>query len=82
MSESTADMQAHLTTLRTAWYDLAAGGKPVTLAYNMGAGSKSVTYTAADRDALRAEIGRLEARLGVAACDRMFRRRAIGVRFG
>ena len=81
MSESTTVLQARLDTLRAAYWDLVAGTKATVLGYDMGTGKRSVTYTPANLDVLRAAIARLEAQLGVPHCERTFRRRAIGFRF-
>ena len=66
-----------LADARIAYHQLMMGGKAVTLAYNTGAGSKSVTYSPADRGALNEYIASLERQLQICGG-----RRAIGVRFG
>lgn len=53
------------------------GAKTVSLSYAQGTGARSVTYTAANLDALRGYITDLKRQLGVTTT----RRRAIGVRF-
>ena len=71
-----ATLLQFLADARTAYHQLMTGAKAVTLGYDMGAGKKSVTYSAASLAALNEYIASLERQLGISG-----RRRAIGVRF-
>lgn len=62
-------------TAQAALLQLATGGKPVSVSYAQGDGSKSVTFAPADEGRLRQLIAHLNGLLGQGA------RRAIGVRF-
>jgi len=65
----TATLQQRLSQMTLALLDLEAGGKVVTVSYAQGDGSRSVTYSQADRAGLRQTIlevqSALDARLGV-----------------
>lgn len=65
-----------LADARLAYHQLMTGGKAVTLAYDMGAGKKQVTYTQAERGDLNAYIASLERQLGITGG-----RRSINVSF-
>jgi hypothetical protein len=71
-----ATLQTWLTISQQALQDLATGGKPVTLSYAQGDGSKSVTYTPAQISLLEQRCRNLARALGLVGP-----RRAIGVRF-
>lgn len=62
---SAADMQSRLSALQAAYFDLAAGGKIVTATYNQGDGTKSVTYTAADKADIYRAVLMLQKALGI-----------------
>lgn len=69
-------LQSWLTASQQALQDLSTGGKPVTLSYAQGDGTKSVTYTPAQISLLEQRIRNLARALGLVGP-----RRAIGVRF-
>jgi hypothetical protein len=71
-----ATLQAWLTASQQALQDLSIGGKPVTLSYAQGDGTKSVTYTPAQISLLEQRCRNLARALGLVGP-----RRAIGVRF-
>lgn len=73
---STDTLQAWLTQCQQALQDLTVGGKPESVSYAQGDGSKAVTYTRADISQLEQRIRNLGRALGLVG-----RRRAIGVRF-
>ena len=60
-----ATLQSWLTACQQAIQDLTTGGKVQTAAYTQGDGSKSVTYTAADLNALRMRAQMLGQALGL-----------------
>ncbi len=76
IGQSPETLQAWLTAAQTALQDLSTGGKPVTLSYNTGAGSKSVTYQMTDIGMLERRISALAHALGLAP-----RRRAMSPGF-
>lgn len=61
----TTDLQARLTALQSAYLDLSAGAKVVTVSYAQGNGNKSVTYKAADLSEVVSAIRLVQAQLGV-----------------
>lgn len=65
---SDADAQSRLSALAAAYFDLEAGEKVVTAAYSQGDGTKSVTYTAADKTGIARAILMLKKRLGLIDC--------------
>lgn len=69
-------LQVKFTEIQTAIFDLAKGGKAVSLNYAQGDGAKAVTYTAADLATLNLLLRQIGAALGFNG-----RRRAIAVRF-
>jgi hypothetical protein len=72
----TVTMQAQLLEARAAYHRLLTGSKAEQVTYAAGQVSRSMKYTAANIEALRAYIADLERKLGMTS-----RRRAIGVRF-
>lgn len=71
-----ATLQTWLTQAQQALQDLTAGGKPETVSYAQGDGSKAVTYTRAQVPLLEQRIRNLARALCLVGP-----RRAIGVRF-
>lgn len=69
-------LQQWLTAAQQALQDLSVGGKAVTVTYAQGDGSRSVTYTPAERGTLEGRVRALARALGLTG-----RSRAIGVRF-
>lgn len=72
----TAILQTWLSAAQQALQDLTTGGKPETVSYGQGDGTKSVTYTRANIGQLQQRIRGLGRALGLVGS-----RRAIGVRF-
>lgn len=62
---STADMQARLTALQAAYFDLSSGAKIVTATYNQGDGAKSVTYQQSDIAQIQRSILMLQKAIGI-----------------
>jgi hypothetical protein len=58
-------VQQWLVAAMTAEQELAVGGKVATASYSQGDGSRTVSYTAADRAFLKARIAELSAFLGI-----------------
>lgn len=65
---SVPDMQARLSALQAAYFDLSAGAKIVTATYNQGDGTKSVTYKPADLMQVYRSILMLQKALGIINC--------------
>ncbi len=70
-------LQQALTSAQAALIALQTGGKPVSLSYAQGDGSKSITYSAAEQGALGLLIRQLQRELGL--IDRV--RRPMRLRF-
>lgn len=70
-------LAAALSAAQAAYLALVSGGKPVSVSYTQGDGSKSVTYSKAEIGSLSILIRQLQAQLGTICRPR----RAIGVRF-
>ena len=62
---STADMQARLSALQAAYFDLISGAKVVTASYAQGDGNKSVTYQQTDIAHIIKSIQMLQKSLGL-----------------
>lgn len=62
---SNAQLQADLSAAQQAYLELSSGTKVVTVSYAQGAGSRSVTYQAADMGALQNVIRTLQQQLGI-----------------
>ncbi|MCJ8352705.1 gpW family head-tail joining protein [Novacetimonas hansenii] len=58
-------LQANLTAAQQAMHDLMIGGKPVSVSFSQVNGSRSVTYTQANRADLTAYIQLLQTALGI-----------------
>lgn len=58
-------LQANLTQAQQAYIDLLSGVKGESYSYTQGDGTKSVTYTRANIEALAALIQTLQSQLGV-----------------
>jgi hypothetical protein len=58
-------LQANLTQAQQAYIDLLSGAKGESYSYTQGDGTKSVTYTRANIEALAALIQTLQSQLGV-----------------
>ncbi|EHL97716.1 hypothetical protein HMPREF9946_03999 [Acetobacteraceae bacterium AT-5844] len=71
---SRAQLTERRAKLQEALLALAEGQKAVSVAYTMGNGSRSVTFTPADEDRIRGLIRQINGALGL-------RRGAIGVSF-
>lgn len=76
IGQSTETLHQWLTDAQIALQELSMGGKAVTLSYNSGAGSKSVTYRQTDIGTLQQRINALAYTLGLAP-----RRRAMSPGF-
>jgi len=76
MSDTTAALQAQLSDARAAYHRLMTGSKVEQVSYAAGQVNRTMKYSVANIDALRAYIADLERQLGIKG-----RRRAIGVRF-
>lgn len=72
----TVTLTAQLAEAKVAYHRLLTGSKAEQVTYAAGQASRSMKYTAANIEALRAYIADLERQLGMTS-----RRRAIGVRF-
>ncbi|AAW62070.1 Putative phage protein [Gluconobacter oxydans 621H] len=62
---TTAQLQANLAAAQQAYNDLMIGGKPVAVSYSQVNGSRSVTYTAANKTDLLQYIQLLQKQLGI-----------------
>jgi hypothetical protein len=62
---SAAQLQADLAAAQQAYIDLSTGAKGESYSYTQGDGSKAVTYTRANLQALTALIRMLQQQLGV-----------------
>lgn len=62
---SREQLQSALATAQNALMQLTTGGKPVSVSYAQGDGSRSVTYTAASGPALTALIMQIQRQLGI-----------------
>ncbi|MBF0892192.1 phage head-tail adapter protein [Gluconobacter sp. LMG 1744] len=62
---TTAQLQANLASAQQAYNDLMIGGKPVAVSYSQVNGSRSVTYTAANKTDLLQYIQLLQKQLGI-----------------
>ncbi|WP_368040891.1 gpW family head-tail joining protein [Acetobacter estunensis] len=58
-------LQAALASAQNALMQLTTGGKPVSVSYAQGDGSRSVTYTAASIPSLTALIMQIQRQLGI-----------------
>ena len=65
-----AQLQVLLSTAQTAYTQLMVGGKPVTVAYSQGDGSKSVTFNMASAGNLQTWISMLQKALGLPGMSR------------
>lgn len=63
---SRADMQARLTALKAAYFEILTGKQVAAASYAQSDGSKSVTYRATDLSRLQGEIALLQQLLGIA----------------
>lgn len=66
VGQSTETLQAWLTEAQLAMRQLRTGGRAISLSYNMGAGSKAVTYQATNIGDLQNYIDELAYVLGLA----------------
>lgn len=73
VGQSPATLQGWLTDAQNALQLLSLGGKAVSLAYNMGAGSKSVTYQPSEIGMLQQRIDTLAFVLGLGPRRRAMR---------
>jgi len=60
-----ATLQQWLGDAQQALHDLTVGGKPESVSYAQGEGSRAVTYTRADVGKISAYIALLKAALGI-----------------
>lgn len=74
---ATSALEARLAQLQSAYLDLSAGAKAVSVSYTQNGQSKSVTYSSTNLAALTAAIRQLQAQLGLVDTPR----RSLGVRF-
>lgn len=73
---TTAELQARLAALLSAYDQLVAGASVATGTYGQGDGTKSVTFRQTDRVGLQADILLLQQKLGI--IHRARRRMSIG----
>lgn len=73
IGQPTATLQGWLTDAQAALQALSLGAKAITLSYNMGAGSKSVTYQPAELGMLQQRIDALAYVLGLTPRRRAMR---------
>jgi hypothetical protein len=60
-----ATLRKWLLDAQTALHDLSIGGKPQSVSYGQGDGSKAITFTPATIGVLNAHIAALKAQLGI-----------------
>ena len=70
------ELRAALASAQKALIDVQTGGKPVSVAYTQGNGSRSITYAPTDATKLTALIQTIQRQLGIGS-----RRRAVGFLF-
>lgn len=68
-----AQLRAALAAAQQAYIDLSTGGKPVSVAYTQGNGSRSITYVQTDLPKIAALIQTIQRQLGIGS-----RRHAVG----
>lgn len=73
VGQPTATLQGWLTDAQIALQQLSLGTKAVSLSYDTGAGSKSVTYQAAEMAVLQQRIDALAYALGLSPRRRAMR---------
>jgi hypothetical protein len=62
---SRADMQAQLSALQQAYFQLTTGKQIANVSYSQADGAKAVTYRAADLGVITAQIAELQQMLGL-----------------